>query len=115
MGTYFDTCLSAGECNSFSAVANACELNKRVVYATDGEGRIVGRKLVAIDETGRLLGFRTYVGLHDEAGNTALFAAFDSYVRAFAAACGLELADKGTVPKLFVEGWYDDGAVAWSD
>jgi hypothetical protein len=114
MGNYFDTCLSAGNCNASSAVANACELNKRVVYATDGEKRVVGRKLIAIDDKGRLLGFRTYAGLHDEAANEALCAAFLDYLRAFAETCGLELADEGEVPKLFVEDWYDDGAQGWS-
>jgi hypothetical protein len=113
MGNYFDTCLSAGSFNAFSAVANACELNKRVVYATDGEGRVVGRKLIGIDETGKLLGFHSYAGLHDDKGNEVLLAAFLDYLRAFAAACGLELADDGTVPKLFVDDWYDDGAVEW--
>jgi hypothetical protein len=113
MGNYFGTCLAAMGINSFSAVANACELNKRVVYATNGEGRVVGRKLIGIDEAGRMIGFQTYVGLHDGEANDALLAAFLDYARSFAATCGLTLADEGTVPRLFVEDWYDDGACAW--
>lgn len=115
MGNYFDTCLSFGGCNSFSTVANACELNKRVVYATDAAVHVVGRKLIAINSEGALVGFRTYTSLPDEAGNRALRAIFHHYVRGFAERCGLPLADGGTVPRLFAQEWYDDGIVAWDD
>src|SRR5206468_12716541 len=69
MGNLFDTCLSFGGVNTFSTIANACELNKRVVYARDGLGRIAGRKLIGVTGEGTLFGFRTYTGLHDEDGN----------------------------------------------
>jgi hypothetical protein len=115
MGNYFDTCLSFGGGNAFSTVANACELNKRVVYATDGSGRVVGRKLIGLTAEGALIGFRTYSALRDKVGNTALRAIFRRYLTAFAARCGLTLADAGTVPRLFATAWYDDGAVPWQD
>jgi hypothetical protein len=113
MGNYFGTCLSFGEFNAFSTVANACELNKRVVYATDVAGRIVGRKLIGINEAGELVGFHTYASMPDEAGNAALRAIFRHYLGDFAARRGLKLADGGRVPTLFAEHWYDDGTVAW--
>jgi hypothetical protein len=115
MGNYFDTCLSFGGGNAFSTVANACELNKRVVYATDGSGRVVGRKLIGITAEGTLIGFRTYTALRDRAGNQALRAIFRRYLTAFAARCGLTLADEGTVPRLFATAWYDDGARPWQE
>ena len=115
MGNYFDTCLSFGGANAFSTVANACELNKRVVYATDGAGRVVGRKLIGLTAEGALVGFRTYSALRDKAGNDALRAIFRRYLTAFAARCGLPLAGEGTVPRLFAPAWYDDGAVPWHD
>jgi hypothetical protein len=114
MGNYFDTCLSFGQFNSFSTVANACELNKRVVYAYDGAGRVVGRKLIGINGEGKLVGFRTYSTLGEDEGK-ALRAIFTRYCTDFAARCGLELADEGSVPKLFAERWYDDGTVKWGD
>lgn len=40
---------------------------------------------------------------------------FRHYAAAFAAACGLALADAGTVPTLFAEAWYDDGTTAWDE
>ena len=113
MGNLFDTCLSFGGVNAFSTIANACELNKRVVYARDGLGRIVGRKLLGVTGEGTLVGFRTYTGLHDEDGNAAVRAILRHYCVQFAAACRLPLADQGTVPTLFASHWYDDGAVPW--
>jgi hypothetical protein len=115
MGNYFDTCLSFGGCNSYSTVANACERNKRVLYATDGAGKIVGRKLIGINAEWALVGFRTYSALADETSNTALRDVIDRYLQDLAACCRLPLADNGTVPRLFAEAWYDDGIVAWDD
>src|SRR5207248_3471365 len=85
--------------------------NKRVIYARDGAGQVVGRKLVGISKDGDLVGFRTYSTLP---GDTAgpLWAIFNSYASDFAARCGLRLADEGEVPPLFAT-WYDDGAVPW--
>ena len=115
MGNYFDTCLSFGGVNAFSTVTNACELNKRVVYATDGAGRVVGRKLIGINADGRLVGFRTYTALHDEQSSAALRGIMRHYLLRFAEKCGLELADEGKVPTLFATDWYDDGVVPWSE
>jgi len=115
MGNYFHTCLSFGDYNAFSTVANACELNKRVVYATDGAGRVVGRKLIGINAEGALIGFYTYTSLTDDAGNQALRALFRRYLADFAARCRLLLGNEGTVPTLFAAAWYDDGVVAWSN
>ena len=115
MGNYFDTCLSFGGGNAFSTVANACELNKRVIYATDGAGQVVGRKLIGLTAESRLIGFRTYSTLGGPAAPTALHAIFRRYVVDFAARCRLALADEGTVPRLFAEAWYDDGAMPWTD
>jgi hypothetical protein len=115
MGNYFDTCLSFGQMNAFSTVANAVELNKRVVYAADGAGRIVGRKLIAINTLGALVGFRTYTALADARANAALRAVFRRFLTDFAARCGLAWADGGEVATLFVEAWYDDGICSWDD
>ncbi|MDQ2686720.1 MAG: hypothetical protein M3Y28_02520 [Armatimonadota bacterium] len=115
MGNYFDTCLSFGGFNAFSTVANACELNKRVVYARDGFGRIVGRKLIGINTEGELVGFHTYAALTDETGSRAVRAIMRRYVARFAADCGLTLSETGTVPTLLAEAWYDDGLAAWNE
>jgi hypothetical protein len=112
MGNYFDTCLSLGGGNAFSTVANAVALNRRVLYVRDRHQKIIGRKLIAISSEGKLLGFRLYSPFSkDEYG--FLSALVDSYIRAFARSCGLELADSGSVPNIIQEQWYDDGEVAW--
>jgi hypothetical protein len=114
MGNLFDTCLSFGGINAFSSVANACELNKRVIYATDGAGRVVGRKLIGIAASGGLVGFHTYIALTDQTANRLLRQITRRYAAWFAARCNLGLADDGVVPTLFAERWYDDGVVPWS-
>jgi hypothetical protein len=113
MGNYFETCLSFGGCNSFSGIANACELNKRVIYARDAAGRVVGRKLIGLNEEGKLLGYHTYASLPDGAATRALRRAIVRYCLRFARDCGLELAESGTVPRLMAEEWYDDDCVPW--
>lgn len=113
MGNYFDTCLSFGNANAFSTVANACELNKRIIYATDGAGRVIGRKLIGINAEWQLVGYRTYTSLQNTEANQALNQIFRRYCVDFAAGCGLVLGEKGPVPKLLAEAWYDDGTVSW--
>lgn len=112
MGNYVGTCLSVGGANSFSTVANACEWNKRVIYARDGAGRVVGRKLIGVTEDWTLVGFHGYARMEDDQGSAALRVAMEDYAREFAHACGLALANEGTIPMLFAENWYD-GVVAW--
>ncbi|GEM_PF-3399602 len=113
MGNPFGTCLSASECNAYSTVANACEQNKRVLYAVDeATGRIVGRRLIGLTENFELLGFRPYVTLNDEEAEE-LQEAMRVYLLDFARVCGLRTVDWGTVPTLFAEAWYDDGTVPW--
>jgi hypothetical protein len=60
MGRLFGTCLSPGDVNAFATVANAVEINKRVLYMTDSKDRIIGRKLLALSREGVMFGFRSY-------------------------------------------------------
>lgn len=113
MGNYFDTCLSFDGCNNFSTVANACELNKRVLYIRDAAGGVVARKLIGINAEGHLIGYRTYTTLSGERAE-AVRSVVRQYLTRFAEACGLQLSDEGTVPRLFAERWYDDGVCSWS-
>ena len=112
-GTIFDTCLSFGGVNAFSTVANACELNKRVIYARDASGHIIGRKLIGINEYGDLIGFHTYCSLREGRGNDGSAGDHPAVCRSFAAAALCASPTPGTVPTMFAEAWYDDGAVPW--
>ena len=60
MGNLFGTCLSAEDANAFATVANAVEINKRVLYLRDHHDRILGRKLIVLHEDATLFGFRSY-------------------------------------------------------
>ncbi|NJN18552.1 MAG: hypothetical protein HC822_20985 [Oscillochloris sp.] len=114
MGNYFDTCLAREGVNAFSALSNAIDLNKRVLYAYRADGQVLGRKLIALSNEGRLLGYHCYTrGLNDSA-SAALAEAMRRYLLEFAAACGLETADHGDVENLVAEHWYNDGAQPWT-
>ncbi|MGE0494270.1 MAG: hypothetical protein AB7S38_33975 [Vulcanimicrobiota bacterium] len=111
MGVPFGTCLSleSGSCAS-SAVLNALEVNKRVVYGLDQQGKIVMRKLLAATNGGGLLGYHTYSHLHG--GELVM----EEFCRRFAARCGLRLTGRGKPESLeTLDCWYDDGEVAWSN
>ena len=112
MGNRFNTCLSLGGCNEHSSIANAIDLNKIVVYARDAKGVIVGQQLWAVSEAFELVGFTIYSTARKEQ-RAQLETAFSRCAEAFAAQCGMKLADWGDVSKLVVPHWYDDGVMAW--
>lgn len=113
MGNYFETCLSRGGFSAYAAVANAVDCNKRVLYAYDAAGRVIGRKLIGIGAGGRLLGYHTYCRTGSPMADASLRALIQRHLASFAAACGLELGDNDAVPTLVARGWYDDGEVPW--
>ncbi len=109
MGNYFGTCLSEGQSNAFSTVANATDANKRVAYVYDDRGTVVGRKLIAMTAAGQIVGFRTY-GTADR-----LKPVLDAFCRHLARRCRATLhpagrPDAAAVPDLHLSAdWYDDG------
>ncbi|MBN1892979.1 hypothetical protein JW906_00710 [bacterium] len=60
MGNLFDTCLKVGGMYDYSVVANAYEVNKRVLYLKDETGRIIGRRLLLLNRDGTLFGCHSY-------------------------------------------------------
>jgi hypothetical protein len=107
MGRHFSTCLSPGGINYFSAFANAADLDKRVLYARDSRGAVVGRCLLALTAAGGLLAFHPYA--HDGA------IGFDAIVRDFARDLATRMrtavVPSGEVPRLVAAEWYDDGPI----
>ena len=65
MGGYFSTCLSPGAFNFFAAVVDAADVNKRVLYARDGQG-VAARVLLALDARGELVRYETFRRKHDD-------------------------------------------------
>ena len=104
MGAHFDTCLAPSGGNFFSVVANAADINKRVLYARR-DGRVIGRCLFAITDALAMLAFHAYC--HEQID-------FQGIVRDFAldlaARMGTQLVARGSVSTLLARDWYDDGA-----
>ena len=107
MGAYFETCLSPGDVNYFSTVSNAADLNKRVLYARDLAGRVVGRCLLALHPQQGLVCFRAYA--HEARLGFDLLAA--EFARDLARAIGTRPVASAPVKVLASAEWYDDGAV----
>ncbi len=107
MGHYFRTCLSPGSFNFFSAIANAADINKHVVYARDKNGKVIGRCLFALTKEGRILTFNPYC--HDKSLE------FDKIMGQLAGNLAEQMntvvASDGEVPCLVVNDWYDDGSI----
>ncbi len=87
MGTYFLTCLAPTETNNFSVVANAAEINKKVIFIRNKKGIAIARKLIAMSKNHRLLyGFHNYSHLNPDNGKIWIDILFDLAM--------LEIADK---------------------
>eukprot|EP00456_Euglypha_rotunda_P055506 TRINITY_DN451_c0_g1_i5.p1 TRINITY_DN451_c0_g1~~TRINITY_DN451_c0_g1_i5.p1 ORF type:complete len:1140 (-),score=201.46 TRINITY_DN451_c0_g1_i5:4204-7623(-) len=106
MGYYFGTCLSPGDINFFSAVANATDINKRVVYARDPKGEVVGRCLIAIGDAGTIVAFRPYC--YDS--NLQFTDHIAQFATDLANEMGTVVSHTDHVSPLLSPGWYDDGA-----
>ena len=106
MGLHFQTCLSPDSFNFFSAISNAVDLNKRVLYARDARQRVVGRCLLAIGETGGLLTFNPYCH-QPEIDFGELVATFAANL---AASMGTVVVNSDNVSPLVAPDWYDDGS-----
>ena len=107
MGYHFETCLSPNEFNFFSAVVNAVDINKRVLYARDAQGKVVGRCLFALSDEGTLVTFRPY-------GETQSFNFAEHVGRIaerLAKRLGTVVVLSSKVSPLLTPDWYDDGAV----
>lgn len=107
MGDHFETCLSPGDINFYSAISNAVDVNKRVLYARDLEGRVVGRCLLALGDRGGLVAHHPYA---HEAGLCFDRLASD-YVRELAGRLGTEPVAGERISLLVSEEWYDDSPV----
>ncbi len=105
MGEHFETCLSIGSFNFYSAVVNAADVNKRVLYARGPQGSVLGRCLLALTPEGTLLTFHPYA--HD--GSLQLGEHIASFVIELARKMNTHVVGTGHVPPLTNARWYDDG------
>ncbi|HLP79830.1 MAG TPA: hypothetical protein VK158_04305 [Acidobacteriota bacterium] len=111
MGAVVDgSCLSIAGGNAYSAIVNSLDLSKRVLYATC-DGKIVGRKLIALTQDNQIAQFATY-----NKGRLFLDDAFEQFIQSLSVASGLPLYrpkvdTKPTFKSLVFEPemWYYDG------
>jgi hypothetical protein len=105
MGSHFNTCLSIGGCNFFSVFANIADINKQVLYIRNTDGKVCSRTLLALTKEGCVLPFHTY----SHEGGEELHKLTQRFVHDLAARMGSFVVAKGSVQKLVVKTWYDDG------
>lgn len=121
MGTYFGTCLSQGGINEMSALTNAYDADKQVVfvYAVDDSGvrTVAGRQLLAVTADYKLLGYHFYFQRQcvGETRDAAIVHAMASFAGRLAARVGLEPANEGEAREIGDHFWYDDGAQEWPE
>jgi hypothetical protein len=107
MGEYgFASCLSLRGSNAWSAVSNAIDVDKAIVWAKEPGGNVVGRRLLALTPRG-VLTYRTYTNRN----GLALDQTFNQFVDEYARHCGVPVIHDGTTGPLLSDRWYDDGAV----
>lgn len=104
------SCLGLGRGNTFATVANAVDANKRVIYAVMN-GSIIGRKLIALNDQGQLVQYRTY----NERLDLNVEELFERYLNDFGKAIGSELGNGGNVSQIISERWYNDGIVPFGE
>jgi hypothetical protein len=119
MGAYFGTCLSPGDINDLSVLANAYDANKQVVFMFTrddaGQRQVVARQLIAMSSDFKVVGYRCYMSWRhaEKSKRDEGLAAMAAYSGRLARECGLELADHGTPEEIGDHFWYDDGECKW--
>jgi hypothetical protein len=107
MGEYgFVSRLSLRGVNVESAVSNAIDVDKAVVWARDPSGNIVGRILIALTPRG-VVSYRTYTNHH----GLSLEGFFEKFIDAYAAHCGTTGTHRVSPGPLLSDDWYDDGSI----
>ncbi len=94
-----------------SAVCNAADINKKVIWAKDEKGNILGRVLIGITEEGKLAGFSIYT--NDP--RVDLETCFKNFLSSLAKELKSELTSKGEIKQLVGENWYRDEIKKWKE
>ena len=106
MGEPFRTCLTPGDFNFFSAVVNAADVNKRVLFARQPDGVVVGRCLFGLTDEGDVVTFNAYA----HAGDWGFERLAAEAAAEVAQRMGTRVVPSGKVSPLLAGDWYDDGA-----
>ncbi|MBW2982072.1 hypothetical protein KY343_04280 [Candidatus Woesearchaeota archaeon] len=106
MGNYFsDSCLAISKMNGWSTIANAIDANDAVVYVKY-DGEIVGRKLLKLDNDGKILQHRAYS--NNMSLNMDLLT--NMFVKNLARVMKTEVGEGNNFKdRLVADHWYNDG------
>ena len=117
MGQYFGSCLSLHDCNRMSALTNAYDANKQVLYIYEEEGALLGRQLVTISSKGTMLGYHCYLKVPntDKEQRELLTTAIRDHCGRWAKRCNVPLGEEGEPEEIAGHFWYDDGEIDWPD
>lgn len=117
MGQYFGSCLSLHDCNRMSALTNAYDANKQVLYIYEEEGALLGRQLVTISSKGTMLGYHCYLKVPntDQEQRELLTAAVHDHCGRWARRCNVPLGEEGEPEEIAGHFWYDDGEIDWPE
>jgi|GEM_PF-3752681 hypothetical protein len=102
------SCLMLGGCNSWAAIVNALDINKKVLYAVDEKDNLVGRRLITMTDQGRIIQYGVYNNVLD----IDLDIMFQRFTIELAQKCNTEVANGGTTSTLVAENWYAGTAIA---
>jgi hypothetical protein len=100
------SCLGLGKGNTWSAVANAADINKAILYA-EMNGKIVARKLVALNEEGEIVQYQTFNNRLD----LMMEPLFYRHIERLSEVTKAKRGDGGTIPHAMTNGWYNDRIV----
>ncbi|MDD5065646.1 MAG: hypothetical protein PHF84_01235 [bacterium] len=107
MGEYgFASCLSIRGAYVWSAISNAIDIDKAVIWAREPEGNIIGRRLIALTPHG-IISYRTYANRH----GLAIDRFFTRFIREYAEHCHTVIARQIKWKPLLSDRWYDDGSL----
>lgn len=107
MGEYgFASCLSLRGPYVWSAVSNAIDVDKVVLWAKDEGDNIVGRRLIALTPQG-IISYRTYANQY----GLGLDSLFERFLSEYASHCGTTVTHDACVGPLLSDEWYDDGSL----
>ena len=103
------SCLRLKGGHEESAVCNAVDINKKIIWAKDKRGNILGRILIGINDRGELNGFRIY----SNDPRIDLNSSFEDFLSCLAKRLNTKLTSEGKIEELIGENWHDDGVQKW--
>jgi hypothetical protein len=101
------SCLAIRGGHEESAVCNAADINKKIIWAKDEKGEILGRILVGITDEGKLAQFRVF----NNNPRLDVESCYKDFISEFAGELKTEITSKGNIKELVGENWYDDRVV----